>query len=135
MSAPRKKLTAMPAGGKLVHIRSFDEPKKTFCGRISAAVNIARQLSTESTCRKCVEGLERARATDARIQVETRNRVEDRAKACFEILARESDYGQFNDVWEREEERTREAFRKIVRYMTDLCGEDSDEQFEKAGHA
>ncbi len=96
-----------------------------------AAYLIARRSAPPGGCIFC-----RAKAgeSDSRRQIERRSQIENRAKACFEILAR-TGIGIIGDIWEAEHERTREAFRAIVDYMEYLAEEDEADRGEEQREA
>jgi DUF438 domain-containing protein len=125
-----QRVTSIGARPKPVHLRSFTKEARTFCGRVASAVDLAREMSDEATCRRCIARLTELRQAVSKSQLKRRNRIEDRAKACFEIVARVG-IEITGDVWEAEDERMRQAFRDVVDFMEDLGEEDADDRSEE----
>jgi hypothetical protein len=121
----RGPVTSIATRQKLIHLQS-DGPR-TFCGRPVSAVRVAKDSGREVTCQRCLKAYLKAAEEDSRYRGHERNRIEDRAKACFEIWDRATGAGL---VWERVTETQREAFRQILDYAEGLFRDDEAERRE-----
>lgn len=128
----RAPVTSIVSGTGVVHCRSFSDETRTLCARWKARTAIANN-SREITCKRCIRLIDEMAQRDSKHRLEMRNKLEARAKACFEIFARTAPQDGFiGNVWEREDERTRQAFREILDYTETLFLEDDDARRERA---
>lgn len=129
-TAPRKQrgaVTSIDDRPHPVHIKSFTTEGYTTCGRMRiAGVQVAKFLS-EVTCKRCRRKYEQAEKEDSKQRSEARNRIEARAKACFEIW---DDANRAGLVWETVTETEREAFREVLAYAESLFLDDEAERRE-----
>jgi hypothetical protein len=122
----RGAVTSIATRQKLVHLQDYGA--RTFCGRPISAVQVAKESGREVTCQRCLKAYVKEADADSHERSQMRNRVEARAKACFEIWDRANGAGL---VWETVAETQREAFRQILRYAEDIFIEDDDERRER----
>ena len=129
MARKKKAAVAIDDGPHPVHINSFAAEGYTTCGRMRVAgVQVAKFLN-EVTCRGCRRKWFAAEKADSKQRSEARNRIETRAKACFEIWDRFNGGGR---VWEHLSIDEQEAFRQILDYTEALFLEDDDERRDRA---